>query len=102
MDSTCKGCLSIQADRCSAGGEDKGTLAGADGGPGICTASISRYLELLINTLIVEFYCLGNLHLGIQGIDYRGGYSKVVQHRRKQARLPLQKVVANLTNPCVT
>lgn len=42
MDSTCKGCLSIQADQCSARDKDKATPpAGTDGGPGIHTASIS-------------------------------------------------------------
>ena len=59
MDSTCKGYLSTWADQCSTGDERKGTPpAGTDGGHGIHTASIPQYQELLIDTFIMDFYCI--------------------------------------------
>lgn len=49
----------LYAHQCSAGDKDKGSPpTGTDRGPGMCTASVSQFQELLIDAFIMDFNCM--------------------------------------------
>lgn len=73
--------------------EDKGSPAGAGGGPGICTEQIS--IAGAAHRFISRVYLL---HVKAKLGDLRHRALWIVQLRRKPSQLPLQKAVARLTN----